>query len=723
MAADSQSRGHESYMKLAETGRHQEALEHVRAYLRDHPQDPQAWNDCGAILYCLRQIEDAIVAFEKARNLSGDSVSAEIFWNLSEAYLDGGYPGMAVKQFDIMEKLGLLSADILNRTADAFLKQESFGGAVEMLLRSLEINPQQEILQPMLEIVRTKRPRLAIFAASEEDRTKAVYDYARKRFPTELHVGKRAEEIGQVSELSRILWFEGCGDLISALSQTPRTSSVILRLRPGDVLRSQIHQIHWEQIHTVIVTGLKSEYESLLETVEGIAAQTRVVYIPDGVDNRDYGSTAKQRGKNLAYIGPLTAEANPMFLLQCMQKLNYLDPSYRLYFVGSDADAGMESYLRHMIDQMRLSGVVVMDQPPRNLNMWLRDKHYIVAAGIQGQGWEGILKGMAAGLRPVVANYPGVDQRLEREFVFDLAEDFCYQIQSGSYEPQRYREMVESRFSLRTMIRAWNDELYRMEKDLEKVMSQSVPQEMAPPLLAAQQRNESSDPGQARVISPIMGFEPISGGPDMPFQSTIPTSGISDTPPNPDYSQFFPLPSVASIPSIPSKIRPVGSPAAFNPSWNTGYRPADPPSEVIPIMPIQPVNLNLSPEALQEPAQMLTPAPSRPEAPTPPAHISIRKQRSVDELAKEALKASQALAELAKRMPSPAKNNSEIGESLRPTTLSGNPFGSFQDTAQENHLIRTASEFSDHPISLDIPGAPNTTNGEPTIPFSQTWGR
>jgi glycosyltransferase involved in cell wall biosynthesis len=720
MAADSQGRGHESYMKLAETGQHQEALDQVRAFLREHPQDRQAWNDCGAILYCLRQVEDAIVAFEKARNFSGDSVSAEIYWNLSEAYLDGGYPGMAVKQFDVMEKLGMLSADLLNRAADAFLRQESVGGAMEMLLRSLEVSPQQEILQPMLEIVRTKRPRLALFSAAEDDRTRVVHDYARKRFPTELHVGKSAGEIRHLLEGSRIAWFEGCDDLITAASQIQKACSMILRLRPGDVLRPQIHQIHWEQIHTVIVTGLKSEYESLLESVEGIAGKTRVVYIPEGVDSREFGSTSKQRGKNLAYIGPLTAEANPMFLLQCMQKLNYVDPLYRLHLVGSGADAGMESYLRHMIDRMRLSGIVVMDQPPRNLNIWLRDKHYIVAAGIQGEGWDGVLKGMAAGLRPVVANYPGVEERLDREFVFDLAEDFCRQIQSGSYEPERYREAVESRFSLRTMIRAWNDELYRIEKDLDKPKSQPAPQEMAPPLLMAEQRNDTFYPGQARSTAPIAGYQSLpDGSVGAPFQSTIPTPGIQGPRPNPASIPFYPLPGAASTPAMPS-VGPVGSPSGFNSSWNTGYRPVEPPSEVIPITPIQPVNLNLSPEALQEPVQMWNPSPVQPIASNPPAHVSIRKQRSVDELAKEALKASQALAELAKQTPPPLKTSPGVGEPLRPTTLSGNPFGSFQDSAHENHLIRAASEFSDNPIVLDIPGS---TKGEPTIPFSQTWGR
>lgn len=720
MAANSQGLGHESYMKLAETGRHQEALEQVRAYLREHPHDFQAWNDCGAILFCLRQVEDAIAAFEKARNLSGDSVSAEIIWNLCEAYLDGGYPGMAVQQFDIMETRGLLSADLLNRAADAFLKQESFGGAIEMLLRSLDMTPQQEILQPMLEILRTKRPRLAVFAASEDDQTRTVIGYAQKRFQTELHVGKRADEMRSILEQSPIAWFEGCDDLIAAVSQMPKVCSLVLRLRPGDVSQSRIDQIRWEQINTVIVTGLKAEYEALLEHVEGIERKTRVVYIPEGVDCREYGFNPKQRGKNLAYVGPLTAESNPMFLLQCMQKLNYLDPSYRLYLVGFRTDRRTESYLRHMIDQMRLSGVVLLDQMPRNLNVWLRDKHYIVAAGIQGQGWEGVLKGMAAGLRPVVANYPGVEERLDREFVFDLAEDFCRQIQSGSFEPQRYRELAESKFSLRTMFRAWNDELYRLEKDQDQSKPQPVLQNMAPPLLTAEHRNETLFPGQSRTPIPISEFHAISGGPTVaPFQSGISASPIPNQPVNSEIPPFYPLPGAASNPSISSTV-PIESPVGFYPSDRSGYRPADPPSEVIPITPIQPVNLNQSPNILQEPTPIWNPSPVQPMVPGQPAHVAIRKQRSVEELAKEALKASQALAELARQKSPAIHDPSGIPESIRPGTVAGNPFGLFQETARESQLARAASEFSDRPISLDIPGL---TNGEPTAPFYRPQGQ
>lgn len=610
---------------------------------------------------------------------------------------------MAVQHFDGMERMGLLSADLLNRTGDAFLKQESFGGAIEMLLRSLEVNPQQEVLLPMLDILRTKRPRLRIWSARDDDPTRTVYEYANKRFLTELHVGKPIEAFRSIAEPGSMVWLEGCDERVVALSRMPKICPLILRLRPGDAMQSWLDQIQWEQINTVIVTGLGTEYETFLERVEGIEKRTRVAHIPDGVDCREYGFVCKQRGKNLAYIGPLTAEANPMLLLHCMQKLNYLDPVYRLYLAATGSDQQTESYLRHMSEQMRLSGVVVLDPMPRNLNSWLRDKHYIVAAGIQGQGWDGVLKGMAAGLRPVVANYPGVDERLDREFVFDLAEDFCRQVQSGSYEPQRYREWVESRYSQRAVFRAWNDELYRWEKSLDKGKQQSSPQDMAPPLLTTEHRTSSLTAGS--IQAPVTtDFQPIPGGPAVaPFQMEIPPSAKLNVPPHVEVPSLYPLSGFGG-----------------GPSGSSGGSCVHPPSEVIPITPLQPVNLNQSPEVLREPGPNFHFDPVPPMSPSQPAHVAVRKQRSVDELAKEALKASQALAELAKQKPPISNPPSEIPESIRSGTVGGNPFGLFQETARESQLVRAASEFHDRPLTLDVPGL---GNGEPTAPFYRPQGQ
>ena len=149
-----ESNGYQKALELAEVGKHEEALEYIQEYLSSSPNDAEALNDTGAILHCLCRSDEAINHLVKARNLQPDS--AEIIWNLSETYLAVGKATEAMKLFDDMERIGILNADVLNRTADVLLNEGNLVDALEMLHRSLELSPDQEILQPMIEVIRHK---------------------------------------------------------------------------------------------------------------------------------------------------------------------------------------------------------------------------------------------------------------------------------------------------------------------------------------------------------------------------------------------------------------------------------------------------------------------------------------------------------------------------------------------------------------------------------------
>jgi len=146
------SNNYQKALELAEAGRHEEALTCIQEYLISAPNDIEALNDTGAILHCLGRSDEAINYFVKARNLQPNS--AEIIWNLSETYLSVGKAKQAMELFDDMERMGILNADVLNRTADVLLNEGNLVDALEMLHRSLELSPDQEILQPMIEVIR-----------------------------------------------------------------------------------------------------------------------------------------------------------------------------------------------------------------------------------------------------------------------------------------------------------------------------------------------------------------------------------------------------------------------------------------------------------------------------------------------------------------------------------------------------------------------------------------
>ena len=141
-------------LELAEAGSYEEALACIQEHLGSAPNDAEALNDTGTILLCMGCSDEAINHLKKARSLQGDS--AEIVWNLVEAYLAVGKAKEAAELFDDMEQMGILNADVLNRTANVFLNENNLADAVKMLRRSLEISPNQEILHPMIEVISHK---------------------------------------------------------------------------------------------------------------------------------------------------------------------------------------------------------------------------------------------------------------------------------------------------------------------------------------------------------------------------------------------------------------------------------------------------------------------------------------------------------------------------------------------------------------------------------------
>jgi len=141
--------------ELAETGQAQQALDIVLGFLNDAPNDPEALNDAGAIVFSMGDTEKALGLLKKAKEIYPDS--PEITWNLLETQLAAGDPERAVDLFEDMQQMGILNPDVLNRTAQVLLENEKFTEAVKTLERSLEMAPQQrDILSPMIETIRAK---------------------------------------------------------------------------------------------------------------------------------------------------------------------------------------------------------------------------------------------------------------------------------------------------------------------------------------------------------------------------------------------------------------------------------------------------------------------------------------------------------------------------------------------------------------------------------------
>jgi pentatricopeptide repeat protein len=457
---------YERGLRLAEAGQYQQALSCMQEHLCKAGDDAQVLNDIGAILHCLGRSVEAIDYFVKARSLQNDS--AEIVWNLVEAYLAAGRADEAIKLFDDMDRMNVLNVDVLNRAANVLLNQDNKAGAIEMLLRSLQTCPDQEVLRPMVEVIRSKRPKIAFFCGLKGD-TKFlndIYSFTEHRFNVRFFEGQDVNQMYELMKWSDVSWFEWCTNMAIEASRLPKVCRNIIRLHRFEAYGQWPSQIQWENIDTLITVGNSFVEEALLKQVPDVRNRTQLITIPNGVNLDRFEFIDRPRGKNIATVGYLNMRKNPMFLLQCMQKLHYIDPEYKLFFAGNFQDPMLEQYVRHAVRALQLTDAVFFEGWQVDVNTWLKDKHYIVSCSIGESQGMGLLEAMACGLKPVIHNFPGSDQIFPSEFLFNIAEEFCEQICSPSYEPWKYRRFVEDNYSLKEQLTKINNIFSQFEAEM-----------------------------------------------------------------------------------------------------------------------------------------------------------------------------------------------------------------------------------------------------------------
>jgi len=266
---------------------------------------------------------------------------------------------------------------------------------------------------------------------------------------------------------SDISWFEWCTNLAVTGSRQPKVCKNIIRLHRYEAYEHWPQQVCWANIDILVTVGNNFVMDALLSRVPYLESQTLVTTIPNGVDLEKFSFTDRQRGKNIAFLSNLRTVKNPAFVLQCMQKLHYIDPDYRLFFGGIFQDKALEQYLRHMVDALDLCDVVFFDGWQEDVRYWLEDKHYIVSTSIIESQGMGLLEAMACGLKPVIHNFPGAAEIFPSEFLFNISEEFCEQILSETYEPQRYRRFVEENYSLKNQLTKINNIFSQLETEID----------------------------------------------------------------------------------------------------------------------------------------------------------------------------------------------------------------------------------------------------------------
>ena len=452
--------------QLADEGRHAEALAVLRQILSRRPDDGETLNDAGALLYAIGHFDEAARHLQRAADCMPDDPGQPL-WNLAEVYLAAGRPAETLNLFNGLAQAGLLTADLANRTATALLNGGNLADGIEALIESFRASPQQKLLLPMYEHVRSLRPKVAFFCENKDTKfMNDIYAFSSARFETRFTQSTDPAEIAAMLQWCDIAWLEWCTPQAIVVSRLPKMCRTIVRLHRYEAFQAWPEQVQWENIDVLVTVGNDVVVQRLLQRIPDLRLRTRIVPIPNGVDVNRFSFRDRPRGKNLAFLARIHVKKNPMMLLQGLARLRGIDPGYRLFFAGDYQDDGaLEQYIRYAAGELGLTDALVFDGWQKDVAAWLEDKHYLVSASIVEGHPVSILEAMARGLKPVMHVYPGCRDCFPPEYLWRTLEEFCERILVDPYRPAEYRDFVAKRFPLSLQLKRINNLFLEFERN------------------------------------------------------------------------------------------------------------------------------------------------------------------------------------------------------------------------------------------------------------------
>jgi len=261
-------------------------------------------------------------------------------------------------------------------------------------------------------------------------------DAARRDRRLPLESDRQSDRVAELVRWSDVAWFDGGGEMAveaSGWGTIPGSSSVcdartcepLGEGRPmGEREHSRPDRCPALGLEGRCASGLSvgSPVEDmLLEQVPDIHNRARLVVVPTGLT---FAATrcAAGTGQASRLHGCLTTEANPAFLIQCMQKLHYIDPGYRLSFAGTFEGPLLEQYLLIWSGlwpggRRHVRTVIRRDES-------LAERQAVHRAPGSAKPVEPCCRD-ACGLKPVIHNFPGADKLFPQRHLFNIAEQFC----------------------------------------------------------------------------------------------------------------------------------------------------------------------------------------------------------------------------------------------------------------------------------------------------------
>lgn len=311
-------------------------------------------------------------------------------------------------------------------------------------------------VKPLLTIIDPVKPPGQTYAGP-------VMDAARERFEIRFLCRPTKTEALDAAEISEVIWVDWCVDVAATLSEWNANvrKPLYIRVHAFEVLEgSAAPAVTWQNVTAVICVS--SDIARLLRTqVPGIDRATRVEVIPNGVCARQYKPSADFNPKHIAWVGVLAPKKNPFLALHVLHGLVQVDRQFRLSIAGAAENPRTVQHLHFLVERLGLRAHVEVDGHIHDMARWLGDKGVLLSTSLYESFGFAIAEAAAAGLRPVVFDFPNADAIWPPGMLVSTIGHAISAVRSA--RQNEFREWVCQTYPLERQVNAFRDQLLRTD--------------------------------------------------------------------------------------------------------------------------------------------------------------------------------------------------------------------------------------------------------------------
>lgn len=256
------------------------------------------------------------------------------------------------------------------------------------------------------------------------------------------------QQILHAIHMNDVIWLEWANELAISVTTTPgilKGKRVICRCHAYEVLHGLAARVDWSAVDDLIFVS------SAIRKLFGQTAHLpgTMWLVPNGVNTQKHPFYSwKKPGYTIGCLGHMSHKKGPMLLIHAFAALLERDPSYRLIISGPQQEFRYKAYLEHIISEMGIEhSVLIEDAVVTDVARWHRRVDFSVCSSPSEGHPFTPMEAMAHGVKPVIHNFIGAKSIFPEDLIWTTIDDFVRIIVDEPYEPKRYREFIESRFS------------------------------------------------------------------------------------------------------------------------------------------------------------------------------------------------------------------------------------------------------------------------------------